>query len=365
MENEKKLEHIIPIGQIEVWPDLPVENPLLRPSPPIDPQNAECYDTRLFEVRQQIREISQDEGGVTEPEVIESPPPTMSEPISLIQERQMRIRRKRTEDKIAKEGIGQLKERHIMFGDAQYPDQDPKAIGAVKAFNRDYRATHAHIMGDMLNATTVGSYEVPRGAPSFWDEIRGAREMIKDMAESLREANPDVKINYYEGNHCYRLQKFIDRYAPQLGELEEMDGEKTLAMERLLGLKELGIKWIPYWEDGKIGNHTTVLHGDKVRSKAGFTAHGYIDSYGTNAIAGHTHRLALVFRTQSGNVKFGMETGSLCKRKMKVPYMRANQADWQQGFSIMGIDQQNDAHPAVLLINKGKVAFNGKVYKGQ
>lgn len=317
-------------------------------------------------VRQELQQLTvwTEEGGELQPEIVESAPITSSEPISLIQERQMRITRKKTETKIAKEGIESLKERHLMFGDAQYPDQDDKAIDAILKFNQDYRATTIHLIGDMLNATRVGSYDVPRDTISFKDEIVGTREMLKKIATSAKEANENVQIRYYEGNHEFRLKKWLDKNANAIADLIEEDGQETLALDRLLGLKELGIKWIPYWDDGQIGNHTVILHGDKVRSRSGYTAHSYIDSYGKNAIAGHTHRLALVFRTQSGNVKFGMETGSTCKRKMKTPYMRAGQADWQSGFGIMGIDQQNDAHPAIIPIIKGKLSFNGKVYKG-
>lgn len=320
--------------------------------------------TDIQTVRAELRELLPREAGDLTPNVVEDQPAMDSEPTTTIREKQTMRLRKKTETKIATEGIGALKERHLMMGDAQYPDQDNKAIGAVMNFNQDYKATHIHLMGDMLNATTVSTFDTPRGTPSFWNEIKGTREMLRGIVDKAREANPEVKFTYYEGNHCYRLQKFIDKNASQLAELQDMDGNEILAMENLLGLKDLGITWVPYWEDGEIGKHTTVLHGDKVRSRSGYTAHGYIDSYGKNAIAGHTHRLALVFRTQSGNVKFGMETGSLCKRKMKVPYMRAGQADWQQGVGIMGIDQQGDAHPAVMPIIKGKLAFNGKVYKG-
>ncbi len=250
---------------------------------------------------------------------------------------------KTTEARIAIEGISQFKERHLAFGDTQYPDVDEKALNSVLLMNQDFKATHVWLMGDMLNVTTLSKFGFPAGYRITLGE--------------------EVKIHYLEGNHELRLKKFMDRNASLLDDLDEPNGEKTIDLPRLLNLRELGIKWTPYWEDEKAGD-TTVLHGNLARVKGGYTAQAYIDRYGESVMAGHSHRLALIERTQSGKVKFGIETGSLCKRDMVVPYVKSGQADWQQGCAIIGIDKQNTAFPAILPIIDGKVALGNKVYNG-
>ena len=270
--------------------------------------------------------------------------------------------RKAKEAKLAIEGISDFKERHIAFGDTQIPDLDRKALEVVLKINQDWKATHMWLMGDMINATTVSKY----GYPPTYDrdlqsEIDEGREMIAFIAEEARKANPDVKIKYLEGNHELRLKKFMERQARELVVLREKDGKPTVALDRMLGLEENGVEWIPYWDDAHI-KKATVLHGNIVRQKAGYTAHAYIDKYGDTSMAGHTHRLAMIARTQNGVEKFGIETGSLCKREMKLPYTRPGQTDWQQGLATIGIDKKNVLYPAIIPIINGRAGFGDKLY---
>lgn len=278
---------------------------------------------------------------------------------------QIELSTEATEVKLATEGISAFKARHIAFGDSQIPDVDQRAVEAVLRVNDDWKATDAWIMGDMINATTVGKY----GFPASYDrdlnsEIQEGRGLMTLIAQRLKEANPDVKIKYLEGNHEYRLQKYLDKNARELALLTEGDGQQTISLPRLMGLNDLGIEWIPYWEDEHI-EQATILHGNIARVKGGYTAQAYIDRYGETTIAGHTHRLAMVARTQSGEEKFGIETGSLCKRKMEVPYVREGQVDWQQGFALVGVDQTNTLYPAVVPIINGRAMFGQGLYEGK
>lgn len=272
---------------------------------------------------------------------------------------------KAKEAKLAVEGISDFKERHLAFGDTQIPDLDYKALNTVLKINDDYQATHVWLMGDMLNATTVGSYGYPANYEvDLQDEIDETNDMLDMVTNRLREANPDVAIKYLEGNHELRLTKYLDKEARRLAKLKERDGRPTVSLDRMLELQERGIEWVPYWDDAHI-RRATVLHGNIVRQKGGYTAHAYIDKYGDTAMAGHTHRLAMVSRTQNGVEKFGIETGSLCKREMKVPYTRPQQADWQQGFATIGIDKRNTLYPSITPIINGRAGFGDKLYDGR
>ena len=274
--------------------------------------------------------------------------------------------RNSTEAKIGIEGISDFKARYLAFGDHQIPDLDYRALRTVFKVNEVYKATHMDIMGDMINATTVSSYGVPAEyGISLMDEIKEGRAVLEETVYKAREANPDVKIRLLEGNHEYRLTKYLDKHAQEIAGLQEADGDKTISLPRLLGVKELGIEWIPYWKDEKIANKANILHGNIVRSKAGYTAHAYLDRYGDTTLAGHTHRLALVGRTIAGTEKFGIETGSLCKREMKVPYMRPRQSDWQQGFAIVGVDKRNVLYPEAIPIINGRAGMGGMLFDGR
>ena len=270
-----------------------------------------------------------------------------------------------TEAKYSIEGISDFKERHLAFGDAQIPDMDSRALETVLKVNEDWKATHVWIMGDMINASTVSKYGYPADYErDLASEILEARGMLKEVSARVTESNPDVKVKYLEGNHENRVQKYMDKHARELAMLTEKDGDKTVSVPRLLGLAELGIEWVPYWEDDHIGE-ATILHGNIARIKGGYTGHAYIDKYGRSTVAGHSHRLAMIFRTQSGDVKFAIETGSLCKRDMVLPYVRADQADWQQGLALIGVDKKDNLYPATIPIIDGRAGFGMKIYDGR
>lgn len=264
-----------------------------------------------------------------------------------------------------REGVFNFRERILAFGDTQVPDVDWQALETVLKVNDDWKATRILFMGDGLNASTLSRFGVPADYKvTFGDEARETRKMLEHILERAKKANPDVVMDYLEGNHEQRLQKYLDKQARDLEDVTEQDGEKTISMPHVLGLKELGINWIPYWQDKIVAKDVTALHGNLARIKGGYTAHAYLDRYSGSVVAGHTHRLAFIMRTQSGISRFAMETGSLCKREMIVPYARENQTDWQTGFALVGIDKKKDAFPSAIPIINGKAMFGRKVYRG-
>jgi predicted phosphodiesterase len=254
-----------------------------------------------------------------------------------------------------------VRERHLIISDTQVPDTDYRALHAIQKFVKDFKPTHVWFNGDMLNATPVASYTVPADYHiSLMDEIKELKVLLRHFVSETLKVSPEAKFYFLEGNHERRLIKYINNNAPAVIELE-IDGERVLTFSKILELKKLNIKWINYWDDEEISKDTTILHGTIARIKSGYTAQAYIDKYGKNVVAGHCHRLALVFRTQGNTVRFGMETGSLCNRKMKVPYVKS--PDWQSGF---GIIQKVDEtyYPQVIPIINHAFIFGKKIYSG-
>ena len=254
-------------------------------------------------------------------------------------------------------------ERSIFFGDTQIPDQDQPSIDIVKEVIKDFKPHNVWLMGDMMNFSTVSTYGYPADYKiSLNDEVEQARVMLREISDIAKAANPNVKLVYLEGNHEYRLKKFIDNKMRELYALKDPRGQHTLAVEKMRDVENMGYSFVPYQEN-EIDGDAIVMHGDSARSKGGYTAHGYLDRFGQSTVAGHTHRLALVFKTQRDEVRFGIETGSLCKPNMKIPYTRY--PDWQLGFGTMVNDTQTGLmHPSITNIQKGACIFNGKFYEG-
>ena len=234
-------------------------------------------------------------------------------------------------------------ERHLFVSDFQIPEQDDLAIQAVLNFVPDFKPDVIHFVGDILDLTKQSRFEPdPYDKHTLNDEIKIAKGILRQFADIGKKSNRKVRMYFYEGNHERRAITRLAR-AQDLADLE-VDDEYILSLPHLLELKSLGINWIPYFKT-HIEQNVVIEHGDVARSKSGYTAHAMLDRRGLSGVSGHTHRLALIFRTQGASERFWIENGCLCKRNFKHPYIKS--PDWIQGFSV-GIFHDGVMHPTII-----------------
>lgn len=255
-----------------------------------------------------------------------------------------------------------MKSTYLILSDTQIPDQNENALKLVKKFIPDLKPDFLILNGDIINCTTVSTYGYP--APykiTLNDELTLCRSILKELVGLVRKVNPNCEVLYMFGNHEVRLEKFIWQHGREIFDLTNNEDTRVLTLEYLLGLYELGIKHVPYTQDIRI-NKAILFHGDRARRKAGYTVHSYIDDFGESAIVGHTHRLALVFKSYIDSVKFGLETGCLCNRDMKVPYTR--HPDWMSGFAVLTLNHDTETlHPELVPIINDEFIYGGKLYE--
>lgn len=253
--------------------------------------------------------------------------------------------------------------RHLFLSDLQIPDHNLKVLHLVKSFIKDFQPDYLYLLGDLINFTEASKYEVVGDAPSLGEEIETARKIIFDLVSTAREANPHIKITWFQGNHCYRLEKYLTRNADKLTDITDEDGERLITIPHIFHLKEHQIEWIPYFGSKRF-KQIEIEHGDVVRLKSGYTAHAMLDKRGLSGYSAHSHRLALVTRNQGGVVRFWVESGSLCNSEPSPRWIK--KPDWNNGFAI-GIYDHNlkVMHPTPILIQKNSFIYNNKLYEGK
>lgn len=254
-------------------------------------------------------------------------------------------------------------ERHVFVSDYQIPDHDPKTIRAVNKFIKDFMPNKVHLVGDFLNFTAVAKYDQdPYYHKGMADEIKEGKKVLRNLVNTTMTANPKAQVIWYEGNHEKRLVKYMGRNASALAEIVDDSGEVINSIPHIFGLRELGVKWVPDMQRHTETGGVEVEHGEVVRNKAGYTAHAMLEKRGKSGISGHTHRLAMVMKTQTDETKFWIETGSMCKQNFESPYART--PDWQQGFTV-GIysKQDNIFYPSIVPIFENTFMFGGKIYR--
>lgn len=177
------------------------------------------------------------------------------------------------------------------------------------------------INGDLLDFGSVSSHAAsPYEKMHLKDEIAQGKAYLN----WVRMQFPKAEIVYAEGNHEYRLSRYIACNAKQF------DG--IIFLERLLGLSHLGIQFVPYHKHVKIG-HQNIMHGHHIKGSGVNVAATLLAKSGVNIMFGDRHRSQEAFKRRFDGTTIGAwAVGCLCP--LSVSYS-LNNPDWINGFAYL------------------------------
>lgn len=213
-------------------------------------------------------------------------------------------------------------QRFVFAGDFHLPHHDPAAVRALIRRIREWKPRHLILMGDFLDCASVSRFSRHPDTPRLPEEIRLGKALLKQ----LRDALGTGKVHYLEGNHEKRLVKDLQEHSPGLV------GLAGLTIREQLGLTEK--EWCPLEHNSLLHlPGVAAYHGSVVKTRAGASAQEEMQRWGAVApvlATGHTHRLAVVSRTDGVGTRWGIETGCLAD-PAKADYLRTP-GDWQTGW---------------------------------
>ena len=165
--------------------------------------------------------------------------------------------------------------RALLLPDVHMGTRPPKPYLTAKRFAKKYKPDEIILPGDFMSVDALSSYDLcKRGlieGKRFKKEIRVAQQELKD----LKSICPI--ITYIEGNHEYRVPRYLDDHPELKGMLE---------LYEQLGLGKLDISWVKY--------------GKEIRRSKLYIAHGEFYNimfakktalaYGSCIAVTHTHR---------------------------------------------------------------------------
>jgi predicted phosphodiesterase len=221
----------------------------------------------------------------------------------------------------------------VVANDFQVPFHDPKCLALLDRFLERERPDWLILNGDFQDFWEISSFDlVPRGEKRFLREI----EIGKEILGTFRRILPRARITWIEGNHEFRLRKYLMRNA------RELYGLKALTMPELFRLKKLRIEYLPCHQSAnkftdnfvRVGD-LYVGHWDTVAKQGGSAARLLVESKGVSVLQGHTHRFGAHARTTvDGRVLLGVENFCMCRRRAGY----VSYPNWQQGFSVIYSD---------------------------
>ena len=202
-----------------------------------------------------------------------------------------------------------------------------------------------HVMGYV--AETPYSYE---------DDIAAANSFL----DSLREAAPNARIDYIEGNHERRVETWC--VTQTLRHQHDSEGLRRLyAPEYRLNLKERDIS---YFRESVCYDGLS-LPGVIKRGKCYFF-HGFstaknataatVEKIAGNAVFGHTHRgQSTIMRKANVGVIGAWNPGCLCE--LQPLWQHANPTEWTHGYGIQLVHGDDFLHLNIPIID-GKSLFS-------
>lgn len=207
------------------------------------------------------------------------------------------------------------------------------------------------ILGDYLDFYSVSSHakDPDLNRITLQKEIEAGIERLKE----LNRLFPRAKKIYIEGNHEYRLARYLRDRAPDLFGIVDLP--------HILQLKELGFKWIPYGPEQKYKVLRSKLHArhEPIGSSTRATASRAMCS----VVHGHTHSIEenQVVSLGSDNYR-AISLGWLGNKYHPAFNYVKSHAQWAQGFGIVKVLESGHwFHTTVHIINN-KCVYGGKLF---
>lgn len=214
----------------------------------------------------------------------------------------------------------------LFVPDTHAPYHDARAVNLVLRVARYFQPITVIILGDFIDNYRISDYNKdPRRLGSLQDEIAVAASLLRAFERVSR------RRIYIEGNHEYRLHRYLCAKAPEIYTM--------VAESDALGLRRGGWEHVPYKSDTSLGK--LFLTHDVGQSGIHSTRQA-MHSYQDNVIIGHNHRMD--YHVQ-GNAKgiphLGASFGWLGD-VTKVDYMHQMKArsNWATGFGWARFDKK-------------------------
>jgi hypothetical protein len=236
-------------------------------------------------------------------------------------------------------------------------DHDEDSLATVETFMRSKWFDGYLNLGDLCDFGIISSHnagklrEVEGGR--IMNEFNVANEILSRHESIIRTNNPNAEMVLLEGNHDYRIERYMDAH-PELSGMLEMD--------KVLRLKERGIRWIKSWSQGqvfKLGRcwfHHGIFANDHHAKKMA-------QRFNHSILYGHTHDLQMYtsHAYRPTDVMIAASLGCLCRIPQR--YLRGAPTRWSQAVTLFTFDKVSGAFQFdVLRLHDHKMIADGKVW---
>lgn len=239
----------------------------------------------------------------------------------------------------------------LVVPDTHAPYHDEDAWQLMLDVARDLKPETIVCIGDLADFYSVSAHSKdPARRASLKDEVA----VVRQKRAELDALGASRKV-FCEGNHEYRLARYLQDKAPELFDV--------IDVPNVLELTANGWEFIPYRNHKRRG---AVHYTHDVGSAGRYAAFRALDTYQHSNITGHTHRLVYIVEGNAvGESKLSASFGWLGDVE-QIDYMHRAKAkkDWSLAFGA-GYEDQQTGHAFLIPVPivEYRCVWNGKLYK--
>lgn len=229
---------------------------------------------------------------------------------------------------------------------------------AWRTFLRSIAVLRPHrivCLGDAVDFYAVSSHSKnPARRRDLQPELEAGLRELDRLEKAAKQVR--ARVDYCEGNHENRLERYLCDRAPELYGL--------VSAETLLRAKARGWHYHPYKTWLTIGKmhytHDLEYAGANAAQKT-------LEAFGGNITFGHTHRGQVVYGgTAAGDDHVAMTCGWLGDfREIGYKHKAKARREWQHGFGWQLQDATGVTWSQFVPILKGRAVVDGRVINGR
>lgn len=232
----------------------------------------------------------------------------------------------------------------LLLYDIHIPFHDEKSLALAIRHGKDQGVDEVFIMGDGVDFHGLSKFEKRKAFRDPKYEVITAQTFLKN----LRRFMPKERITWKEGNHEYRLQRYLMTKAQ---ELEDFEG---LEFQNIMCLADFGAHHIENKTIIKAGK-LNILHGHELPGGGENVARNKMKRAMANIIFGHSHlSQSMIVRSIDGSHFGSWGVGALCHRS--PDYNPFNQ--WLAGFAIVTLQTNGN------FLVENKIIIDGQIRNG-
>ncbi len=237
--------------------------------------------------------------------------------------------------------------RAIILPDVHIDEKVSPIYKIVKKLIKDIKIDEIILLGDFADIASLSAWDYDKKRPMEGRRYKKEMTTLNNELDFLQKYSK--KITYLEGNHEFRIERYLDKNP-------EMEG--LIELKEQLSLDKRRIKFIKFNKLYKLGK-CRFTHG-MYTGKYHATKH--LQALGCSIVYGHGHRAQsdmMCMKMQDPIMAYGL--GCLCDKQ--PDYLKNRPSNWINQFAIYEwSDKTGDfnIYP-VNIINK-QFRWNNKTY---